>query len=361
MSAREYVASGDDPRQDNRLPDWVPAGVRLYLSHTAEGRSLRELARDHGCHASTVMRQVRRFENRRDDPLVDDALRKLDLALRDDSVPLPEPEAPLMTSSPPSCPEPLIEPAVPEEGLCCLSHLACGAAILIVAPDMPKAVVTRKDADGVAHRVAVFDRAVAEAMALQDWITCQRQGRVLSYVISPTGRAALRNARGDSVLPDKGDDDESSATRRIRYGTTESPVNVLARRRDKNGAPFLSPDQVQAAERLREDFVMAQLDMVDLVTAQEVMTALERNAVPGPERASAGTRAARERVLDVLRELGPGLGDMALRCCCRLEGVESAETALGWSARSGKIVLRIALQRLSAHYRQMGEAYLMIG
>jgi len=59
---------------DFRLPDWLPEAARLYLDHTEAGLSLRALARREGCHASTVMRQVRRYENRRDDPLVDEAL-----------------------------------------------------------------------------------------------------------------------------------------------------------------------------------------------------------------------------------------------------------------------------------------------
>ena len=59
------------------LPSWVPDGVHFYLSHTVEGTSIRALARSAGLHASTVMRQVRRFEARRDDPLVDHALRRL--------------------------------------------------------------------------------------------------------------------------------------------------------------------------------------------------------------------------------------------------------------------------------------------
>ena len=45
---------------------------------------------------------------------------------------------------------------------------------------------------------------------------------------------------------------------------------------------------------------------------------------------------------------------MVLRCCCYLEGLEVAEKRMGWSARSGKVVLRIALQRLRRHY---DEAY----
>ena len=48
--------------------------VRLYLSHTEDGVSIRALARKVGLNASTVMRQVRRFEMRRDDPLMDEAL-----------------------------------------------------------------------------------------------------------------------------------------------------------------------------------------------------------------------------------------------------------------------------------------------
>ena len=62
----------------------------------------------------------------------------------------------------------------------------------------------------------------------------------------------------------------------------------------------------------------------------------------------------RDRVSAVLRDLGPGLGDVALRVCCFLEGLETAERRMGWSARSGKVVLKIALQRLAEHYGYAG-------
>ena len=61
---------------------------------------------------------------------------------------------------------------------------------------------------------------------------------------------------------------------------------------------------------------------------------------------------ARNRVALALSELGPGLSDVVLRCCCYLEGLETIEKKLSWSARSGKIVLRIALMRLKIHYDQ---------
>ena len=74
------------------------------------------------------------------------------------------------------------------------------------------------------------------------------------------------------------------------------------------------------------------------------------DSAKGPQAKGYGPAAARSRVVGALRELGPGLSDVALRCCCYLEGLESAEKRMGWSARSGKIVLRIALQRLKRHY-----------
>ena len=55
-----------------------------------------------------------------------------------------------------------------------------------------------------------------------------------------------------------------------------------------------------------------------------------------------------------LADLGPGLGDMVLRCGCYLEGLEVTEKRMGWSARSGKIVLRIALQRLRRQVESSG-------
>lgn len=357
----------------DQLPAWVPSGARLYLSHVATGQSLRAIARAKGCHPSTILRQIRRFENRRDDPLIDNALNRLDRSIRKQTPrsalhrPKTDTESQAMSSKP--CllpehhsPEPLVTTEVEAQARSFLAHLTRPRAMLIVASDMPKAVITCDTAEGIAQRLAVLDRHIAEAMALLDWISCESKGRVSSYVISAAGRAESRDAgsaaEASHIMNDNADE---TASRRMRYGYVESPITVLARRRDKSGAPFLDPRQVQAAERLREDFAMAQLDSIDWACAQELLKALETRRVPGGNIAPPGTKAARKRVLEVFRDLGPGLGDVTLRCCCRLEGVESVENALGWSARSGKIVLRIALQRMARLYQRLSEVEQLIG
>jgi len=59
------------------LPNWVPIPAQIYLAHTHAGLPIRALARLSGCHASTILRQIRKVETRRDDPLVDAVLHQL--------------------------------------------------------------------------------------------------------------------------------------------------------------------------------------------------------------------------------------------------------------------------------------------
>ena len=59
------------------LPNWVPMPAQIYLAHTQAGLPIRALARMSGSHASTILRQNRKVEARRDDPLVDAVLNRL--------------------------------------------------------------------------------------------------------------------------------------------------------------------------------------------------------------------------------------------------------------------------------------------
>lgn len=353
------------------LPAWVPAAVRLYLDHTEDGVSLRALARRDNCHASTVMRLVRRYEKRREDPLLDEALQALvQGAGRTDDPARKEPQS--MTAPLRPHPQTVDELTLQREGLRILRRLAEPASVLAIAPDLDKAVVLRDLPDGRSARTAVVDRTVAQAFVLQDWIACRKQGRVSSYEITGPGRAALkrmvalddaaRMANGMAEAPmafaDQhriwGEEAAEDGPRRLRHNLAESPVAVLGRRRDKDGKLFLEPGLVEAAERLREDFELAQMGPRVAQNWERFLTGGDRGAFSPEAGLAQGPRAARERVAAALRDLGPGLGDVALRVCCFLEGIEAAEQRMGWAARSGKIVLRIALQRLHRHY---DEAY----
>ena len=355
---------------DFDLPAWLPDAVRLYLDHTGEGVSIRELARREGTHASTVMRKVRRCESRREDPLVDEALSQLeDRSVGPDRKDNAAMTAPIRTKS-----MPIDEATLAREGRRILRRLAEPGAVLAIAPDMVKAVVMREFAGGQTARTGVVDRTIAQAFALKDWISCRKQGRIASYEITTAGRAALKrmideadqvrqaqpHGMSEAASPFAGQHrvwdertvSEGGTPRRIRYNLAESPIAVLGRRRDKDGQPFLEQDLVQAAERLREDFELAQMGPRVAQNWERFLTAGDRGGFRADSGLAEGPRNARDRVAAALRDLGPGLGDVALRVCCFLEGIETAEKRMGWAARSGKIVLRIALQRLRRHYEE---------
>ena len=353
------------------FPTWVSEDTRRYIAHTEAGRSIRSLAREAGCHASTILRQVRRFEGRRDDMLVDLALkrigafgasrtqinRSISRAMTTHDLPNPDAVITVVDDATLKTEAPRILRRLNEPGAC-----------LAIAADMEKAVIARDDVNGETIRTAVLDRALAEALALQDWIRLANEGRILRYRITQAGRQALKqflaeaesaraasqDMRGTDTEDYARDCDNSASGKRgrIRYNSAESPLLVLARRKDLDGKPFLSPDLVAAGERLREDFELAQMDPGAAQNWDRFLSGVEKG--DSPQTDAGGAAAARRRVAGALADLGPGLGDVVLRCCCFLEGVESAERRMGWSARSGKIVLRIALLRLRKHYEDAG-------
>ena len=65
-----FVPRRKEPFLAEPVPDGLPRDLRLYLGHVVQGLSLRTLGKREGINASTVLRLVRRFEARRDDPLL---------------------------------------------------------------------------------------------------------------------------------------------------------------------------------------------------------------------------------------------------------------------------------------------------
>ena len=377
-----------------RVPSWVPKDAHTYLAHTETGVPLRALAREAGVHASTVLRQVRALEARREDLLVDKALSRLGERVNADLRPAivggdegnaadgqPRKVKGLLTDgsnrgAAPTQPEELSEDQLKQEAVRVLTRLSEVGAVMAVAADMDKAVVVRESETGETTRRDIVEREVAEALALKNWIGCDTPGRVSRYRITADGRAALSRILAETenralALTKAAEAGHLGQARRRttahastvedaqRYHAPETPLALLARRRDRSGQKFLPADLVAVGERLREDFEMAELGMRQDDAWDHFLALAER--MPLPAGRHKGVTAARQRVVGALRDLGPGLGDIALRCCCYLEGLESIEKRMGWSARSGKIVLRIALQRLKLYYDALGEAGALLG
>ncbi len=361
------------------LPDWVPQNARHYIDHTGKGLSIRALARQNGHHASTILRQVRQIETRRDDPLVDEAL----CLLETEAAPAKAAAAqgnPVMQSQ--AAPAKIAKThEIESEARRILRRMCEATAFMVVAPAMEKAAIMRETSPGRPTRIAVVDRHIAQAFALHDWIECTRKGKIMLYHITTAGKAALKRllaanppaAAGfaeaatpfleqHKIWDERVISQKDARPRKMRCNLAESPITALGRRKGQDGAPFLSAALIQAGERLREDFEMAQMGARVTQNWDRFLSCGRTGGGQAGANPSEGPTRARERVAAALGDLGPGLGDIALRCCCYLEGMETAEKRMGWSARSGKIVLRIALTRLKLHYEQKhGTLTAMIG
>jgi hypothetical protein len=142
---------------------------------------------------------------------------------------------------------------------------------------------------------------------------------------------------GTRILPPTDAVDRS----RVTVNLAEQPLAWLARR------GHITARQLLASERLRQDFHTAQLG--PRVTMRwDPQPATRRG--DGPPEPSGGQIAARARFDAAVAACGPGLSDVAWRVICVGEGLETAERALGWPVRAGKLVLQLALDRLVSHY-----------
>lgn len=133
----------------------------------------------------------------------------------------------------------------------------------------------------------------------------------------------------------------------------ESPLAWLARRRGRDGRALIERHQLQAGERLRADFTMANLMPRITTNWTSPMASGARGVAP---EATVTMTDARRRVHKALDAVGPDLAGLLIDVCCFLKRVEDVERERQWPSRSAKIVLRFALDRLARHYGYASEA-----
>jgi hypothetical protein len=151
------------------------------------------------------------------------------------------------------------------------------------------------------------------------------------------------------VLVERRVEDGGQVTRKVRRSVTvnqvESPLGWLHRH------GHLDQRQFDAGEQLRIDWERANLS--PCVTMRwDPAPGLARGQARGPALERTEQQAsAKGRFDDALAAAGPGMSDILWRVVCAGEGMRDAETALGWPARAGKLVLRMALDRVAGFYR----------
>ncbi|MGB6349296.1 MAG: DUF6456 domain-containing protein [Pseudolabrys sp.] len=124
----------------------------------------------------------------------------------------------------------------------------------------------------------------------------------------------------------------------------------LARRRGRDGRALIDAHQLQAGERLRADFTRAHLMPRTTSNWTNPISSGRGNGGRGPGTFTDTMIAARQRVNRALNAVGPEFSGLLLDICCFLKGLEDIERERAWPARSGKVVLQLALDRLARHY-----------
>ena len=135
------------------------------------------------------------------------------------------------------------------------------------------------------------------------------------------------------------------STRSVTVNLTESPLGWLFAR------GLVTRRQFDAGERLRTDWERAQLAPRVTMAWDSAPVARGRGGSAAQPDLGGAQIDAKRRFDGAIASAGTGLADILWRIVCAGEGMRDAETALGWPARAGKLVLSFALDRVADYYR----------
>ena len=313
--------------RDKLTQIWLDKAAFHYDAHVHLGLSIRELARQSAGHASTILRQIRRIEALQGDPEVKAALAKLKSARGEGAEPAS------------SCP--------PDQSLNknVINLLEPKNAVLVMSENVEMAGIFLISSESEPQKLGLVSRAHAQSMIASGALHCVSADRLSRYVLASNLQPQNECAEAPQAFQTR--PNPAIETEPVFKGSPETPLMTLARRRNKDGTYFLTRALVAAGNRFHDDFEIAQTVRPDGFSHEDWLRCASGAALSG---GSEKQQLLIERVAATLRDLGPELSDISLRCCCYLDGLELSEQSLGWSARSGKVVLRIALQRLKRYY-----------
>lgn len=162
---------------------------------------------------------------------------------------------------------------------------------------------------------------------------------------SPARLLAERPLSPEPAPPGSDGGGKVRPARSVTVNLAESPLGWLVSR------GHVSRRQFDAGERLRGDWERAQLGARVTMSWDAAPVARGRGGSSPAVDLSGSELDAKARFEAAVAAAGPGLADILWRVVCGGEGMRTAETALGWPARAGKLVLTLALDRVADFYR----------
>jgi len=135
--------------------------------------------------------------------------------------------------------------------------------------------------------------------------------------------------------------------RSVTVNLAESPLTWLHAR------GHITPREYQAGERLRLDWEVAQLNPGMTMRWEPITSCGSGGGGSRSDSLNPTERqiAARARFDGAINSAGKGLADILWRVVCACESLPDAERAMAWPTRSGKLVLKLALERVADFYR----------
>ncbi len=176
-----------------------------------------------------------------------------------------------------------------------------------------------------------------------------------TWRVSELGRANLRRYLGKStaaqhqlLVVGEGPDHEP-----VTMNYAYSALDWL--RRHRNGTYVINDLDYRAARRLQKDFDALGRG-AHLTMSWQARSDGGSKAPSDHDRGHVAAMAAQRRIHDALTFVGPGLGDVLVAVCQQNMSLQTIERDLSFPARSGKVIVKLALARLTVFYGFQTEA-----
>lgn len=179
------------------------------------------------------------------------------------------------------------------------------------------------------------------------------------YLLSGAGRMRLRRDAAETApylaqhtaLVARAVMDPDGALRMARGVDPAGPIARLSRISDASGVAFFAGREIAAARQLWTLWARSQRG---LMRGSDLEAPPLGSAPRGPggvqENATLGAIDARTKVSASLNALPRPLAAAVTAFCLQETGIEALERRSRWPARSGKVVLKLALELLADHY-----------